>query len=649
MRPGDKALIAGRWRPGEDCGVMMRAVGRLTATGARLRDEAVRPRVMVASDIGRAGWGLVSAMLTVNLLLGLLPVAFILATSTVIGLVPSVVGAGPGSRALGTLQVSFLVAAVLFVIQQALVPVQAALGELARRRIDGQIYDRIIRRSLSGAGIGPMEDQDALTALKEVTRRLEGHWETPGLACVGLLALVARYTRLAALAALVGVVASWPAAVALLLATLMFRYGNRGGLRKYSQMFRTVAGVHRRGAYLREVALSAGPAKELRLFGLTPWLADRYRSEHKAWLAPVWRARRRIYLFPYLGYTAIGLAVATLTFVLLARAGAAHAISLTRLAIGLQATVAAIQLGSYYPESDQVTQRGMLIMTALGQFEASVASFRVREPEPAAPADPAAIGQPSLHFENIAFRYPGAGDDVISGLSLELPARQCTALVGVNGAGKTTIVKLLTRLHEPTAGNIRFGGTGIREFGVEAWRRQVSVVFQDFVRYELSIGDNIAFGAIHAPRDNERIRRAADAAGLAEVINRMPDGLDTPLSRAYAGGTDLSGGQWQRIAIARSLYALDAGARVLVLDEPTASLDVRAEAEFFDQFVALTQNVTSLLISHRFSTVRTADKIAVVAGGRVTEQGSHSALLDAGGRYAGLFHLQAERFGRQPQ
>jgi ATP-binding cassette subfamily B protein len=233
---------------------------------------------------------------------------------------------------------------------------------------------------------------------------------------------------------------------------------------------------------------------------------------------------------------------------------------------------------------------------------------------------------------------------VLDHLDLTLNAGDCTAIVGLNGAGKTTLVKLLARLYEPTSGAVQVDGRDAREFTVDAWRRQIGVIFQDFTRYELSVTDNIAVGAIERPVDMAVIRAAADKAGMVEAIDALPCGFDTLLARHYDDGAELSGGQWQRIAIARALYAVDAGARVLVLDEPTAALDVRAEAEFFDQFVALTRGVTTLLISHRFSSVRHADRIVVLEDGRVVEDGTHESLLAGGGRYADLFHLQAERF-----
>ena len=637
-------------------------------TWARWWDEAVAPRLLIIRYLPAAGSGLVMLLTIVNLLLGLLPVAFIVATSVVVGRVPDALAAGLGSSAWDGLVVAFLVAAALFVIQQAFVPAQTALGELAKRRVDGYIHDRIMGAALSSTGIGPMEDQAALDALKEASRRLDGNWETPGMACAGMLALIARYTRLVGFVIMVGLVASWLPAAALFVATMIFRYGNRGGLRKYSQAWSRVIGEYRHATYLRDLALHARAAKELRVFGLTAWLADRYATRYRSWLAPVWKLRRRIYLLPYLGYTALGLAVACVTFAVLARGAAEGGISLTELALGLQATVAALLLGAYYPESDDATQLGMLAATGLSRFERRVSELdatavalgeSASPPDPGqgpipvvagsadpATVDPATVSQARVRFAGVGFRYPGSSRDVLNGLELELTPGRCTALVGVNGAGKTTIVKLLARLYEPTAGAVRFGGHDIREFSVDAWRRQISVILQDFVRYELSVADNVAFGAPHVPRDEGRILRALERAGLGEVVAKLPRGLDTPLSRAYAGGADLSGGQWQRVAIARSLYALDAGARILVLDEPTSALDVRAETEFFDQFVELTEGVTSLLISHRFSSVRRADTIVVIDGGQVIEQGSHDELMAADGRYAELFRLQADWFAR---
>ena len=554
---------------------------------------------------------------------------------------------GTGSEAWDSLVVAFLAAAAIFVAQQVVSTAQASLGELVKRRVDGRLRDETMALTLSSTGVAPMEESATLDALSEATRSFESDWHTPGMACAGLLALIARYLRLAGFVAIVGVVLGWWVGALLLGSTMMFRYGNRGGLRKFSQVWREVVPLLREGDYMRQLSLDGGAAKETKIFGLTGWLVDRYQAVYLDSLEPVWAARRRIYLWPYLGYTVVGSASAALILVLLADGASSGEVSLTGLALGLQATVSALLLGEHYPEADVPTQFGMRAVSGLADVEAAMArveSSTGTSLSSESLVEARRVPATSLRFEGVSFSYPGSGRMVLDGLDLDLPVGLCTAIVGVNGAGKTTLVKLLTRLHDPTAGAIRADGVSIGALDVRAWRRQVSVIFQDFIRYQLSAADNIYLGAAHAPRDGDAIRRAAERAGALEAFASLPLGLDTILGRSYVGGVDLSGGQWQRLAIARSLYALEAGATVLVLDEPTSALDVRAEAAFFDSFVDLTRGVTSLLISHRFSSVRRADRIVVIDGGRVVEQGDHDELMRADGTYARLFRLQAERF-----
>lgn len=620
-------------------------------------DTAVRPRLLVVRLLPLAGRGLVAAVLAVDVALGLLPVAFLVATSVVVGQVPAAVAGGTGSVAWDRLVEVFLLATAAFVGQQVLAPVQAALNVRMKRVVDEHTLDSVLGTTLGSVSIAPMEDPAALDELQDVLRPYQRDFATPGEACGGSLALVARYLRLAVLGVLVGVLLHWWAGVAVVVATLVFRYGQRGGLRKYSQIWRDLLPVIRRSTYLHETAVGTGAAKEARVFGLADWLADRYVETHEEMYGRVARRRREVYLRPYLLYTAVGLALASAVLVAAARAAASGELALTDLALVLQATMAALLLGEYYVESDVPTQYGMLSVAAKERLEDRVAAAArptatltpapattaVTE-RPAAPAElPPAAPLESVRFEGVGFGYPGSRTLVLDGLELELPAGRSTAVVGVNGAGKTTLVKLLTRLYEPTSGRITVDGVDVADLDPHQWRRRIGVIFQDFLRFELSASDNIAVGAPHL-LDPDGVRAAAERAGVLDVVEALPRGLDTPLSRAYDGGADLSGGQWQRVAIARALYAVHAGARVLVLDEPTSALDVRAEVAFFDRFVELTRGVTSLLISHRFSSVRRADRIVVVDRGRVVELGSHDELMDSGGHYARLFRLQAERF-----
>jgi ABC-type multidrug transport system fused ATPase/permease subunit len=240
-----------------------------------------------------------------------------------------------------------------------------------------------------------------------------------------------------------------------------------------------------------------------------------------------------------------------------------------------------------------------------------------------------------IRFRNVTFTYPSGSEPVLSGFDLTIPAGTSLAIVGQNGAGKTTLAKLLCRLYDPQEGSIEVDGIDLRTLDVNAWRARLTAVFQDFVRFELPLRDNVAPRG--APDDT--IAAALDAAGAA---NLAP--LDTILSRGYPGGTDLSGGQWQRVALARALCAVQLGAGVVLLDEPTAQLDVRGEAEIFERVLGATRHTTTILVSHRFSTVRQADRICVLEQGRVVELGSHDELMAANGRYRTMFELQASRF-----
>jgi ATP-binding cassette, subfamily B, bacterial len=241
-----------------------------------------------------------------------------------------------------------------------------------------------------------------------------------------------------------------------------------------------------------------------------------------------------------------------------------------------------------------------------------------------------------IRFRNLRFAYPGGVQPVLDNFDLTIQAGSSLAIVGQNGAGKTTLAKLLCRLYDPQGGSIEIDGVDLRELDVDAWRARVAAVFQDFIRFELPLRDNVApYGA-----PDEIIQAALADAGAAQLA-----ALDTILARGYQGGTDLSGGQWQRIALARALCAVKQGAGVVLLDEPTAQLDVRGEAEIFERILAATRGITTILISHRFSTVRHAARICVLEHGRVVELGSHDELMAMGGRYRTMFDLQASRFG----
>jgi ATP-binding cassette subfamily B protein len=392
-----------------------------------------------------------------------------------------------------------------------------------------------------------------------------------------------------------------------------------------------VKAAQRDAEYAYRLAVDPPAAKELRLFGLGDWVLDRF-------------VERRTTLHR-LQYEATRLRERSLLSCL-AVVGVGNAVvfgALLRGDLALGSLVAFAQAAAGVSN----IAFGGLNWSLDGAAAPAAAVLRLREamaPVGAlAPGDQPAAGLPTreIRFRDVTFAYPtGAGRPVLAHLDLTIPAGSSLAVVGVNGAGKTTLAKLLCRLYDPQGGAIEIDGVDLRALDLAEWRRRVTAVFQDFVRFEWPLRDNVAPGG--AP--DEVVAAALAGAGATGLA-----ALDTVLARGYPGGTDLSGGQWQRVALARALAAVQLGAGVVLLDEPTAQLDVRGEAEIFDRVLAATRHCTTILVSHRFSTVRHADRICVLEHGQVVELGSHDELLATGGRYRTMFELQAQRFSEDDE
>jgi ATP-binding cassette subfamily B protein len=616
----------------------MRAAPSVLRERMLVARERAAGRLRIARLLPTAGRWTVAAAAFLQLVFGLVPVAFVIATSAVVGRVPPAVGHGLDSPEWWSLRNALLVTGGLFLAQQIAAPAQWALAETITWRVDRVVRERVADASFDPVGIASLEDVETADGLGDVVDPMRGYGFPLGSACAGLLGLVARYLQWALAAALIGWVYAWWAALATAAGALAVRVGNGSSSSRLGSFEGSQAPARRRRDYVRDLLLRPEPGKEVRVFGLVDWLRARYRTLALAAVTPVWRARRRIVLLPYVATAPLSLALAAVATVGAARAAAHGDLSLGELAFVLQAVVLVGSLGDFFFESDYQINVGMWTLGALERFERLTADERDT-------GDGNAEGLPreEIRFERVGFAYPGSAP-VLRGLDLTIPAGRSLAIVGLNGAGKTTLVKLLARLYEPDEGRILVDGAELRSLPARAWRRRLGAVFQDFVHYELPVADNVGFGAPALLADRGLVRSALERAGGGDLLEALPHGLETILSRSYAGGADLSGGQWQRVAIARALMAVEAGAGVLVLDEPTANLDVRAEAEFYDRFLEVTRGLTTILISHRFSTVRRADRIVVLEEGTVVEQGTHEELLTARGRYAELFRLQAERF-----
>ena len=548
-----------------------------------------------------------------------LPAVLALATGALVR------GASEGTSLVGPL------AAFALVVVVPINEVRWRLAEQLGMRVGDALDQRLMVSMLAPAGVAHLDD----VGLRDQMGRAATFWNSSlieGLISVavvrvgGALAVLVLAREVGVLTAgLVGgawIIAGW----------WSWRVATRG----LDAQFDKAADL-REVEYLTNIALTPGAGKDVRVFGLGPWFIARQSLLWRRAMEPLWSTRRRH--LP--GSAAVAFAVAAVhvvtVLVLLHRgAGAASA------ATALSALLATAGLGQI-PFGHYELEFGLRTVPANAAVSAAV-----REPRFLLPGVRPASDLPatSVRFEDVRFAYPADGREVLHGVDLELEAGTSTALVGVNGAGKSTIVKLLCRFYDPTSGTIAIDGIDLRAIDPHGWHARLAGLFQDFVRYPLSARDNIALRPTHHADDLdvEEVLAAARLAGIADELLALPDGIDTLVTRGFGGGHQLSGGQWQRLALARAIFAVQHGAGMLVLDEPTAHLDARAESNLYDRFLEVTNDVTTLLVSHRFSTVRRADRIAVLDGGRVTEQGSHDDLVALGGTYARLFKVQAAMF-----
>ena len=599
---------------------------RLVRLGSWRKRASGSPRPRALLLLWRASRPLSVAAVGFVVVEGALPVLVLIAMGRVTGEIPGAVTFGLSSPYGETLIVALAEAGVAYGLSLLRGPAEDALTAAASARVDALMQRRLVSAVCAPAGIEHLEDQEVLAQLASARGELLGG--QPSAAPMALVSQLGDRTG-GILACIVLMTFRWWLGLAMLAVWLGVRGPLASSLREQARRSRAAAAPLRRSWYVLGLAWKPAAAKEVRVFGLGDWLADRHRQEWLEGTEPAWRSLRRLERRAWLAgavvLAAYGLAAATLGL-----AADHHTISLQTLATMLPMLPATMAIGSVSYADISLEQ----LLAAVPDLESLTAGLARRAGMSAGGRAAAGLPAASVRLQRLSFTYPGACSPVLNGLDLELEIGSSLGLVGVNGAGKTTLVTLLARMREPTGGRILVDGVPLDELDARAWQRQVAVVYQDYARLPLSARENVAmFGRDEEP-DPAALSQAAARAGAAAIIERLPRGWDTILSPHYPGGVDLSGGQWQRIALARALYAVARGARVLVLDEPTAQLDVRGEAAFYEDFLELTAGVTSIVISHRFASVRRAHRIAVLDGGAITELGCHEELLAAGGTYA---------------
>jgi ATP-binding cassette, subfamily B, bacterial len=607
-----------------------------TARSLKERVGALRNLWPFLAMVWRTSPHLTAASLALRLLRALLPVATLyigkLIIDDVVLLVqtpqkPETFRQWLDSGLLNWLGLLLLAEFALAVLSDILGRIVSLIDGLLSERVSNASSVRLMEHAAT-LDLEDFEDADFQDQLERARRQTSGR-----MALMGLLFSQAQdMVTVASFAAGLVVYAPW--LIALLLLALVPAFLGEAHFNAQSYSLDYVRTPERRVLdYVRQTAASVETAKEVKIFGLNGFLIDRYvRLAGDFYAANRKLAVRRAGwggLFTAIGTTGYYLAYAYIAWRTLAGEFSVGDLTFLSGSFRRLRTLLEGLLASFSTTASQA-----LYLNDLFSF------FEV-EPEILSPDNPRPFPQPirlGFVFENVGFIYPGAERWAVRNLSFTLRAGEVLALVGENGAGKTTLVKLLTRLYDPDEGRILLDGHDLRDYDLNALRGNMGVIFQDFVRYNLSAADNIAVGRIDARDDRARIRRAAVRSQADDVIAKLPTGYDQMIGKRFKTGVELSGGEWQKIAIARA-YMREA--EVLILDEPTAALDARSEFEVFRRFKELSEGKTAILISHRFSSVRMADRILVLAEGKVEAAGTHDELIAQSGRYAELFELQA--------
>jgi len=571
----------------------------------------------------KAAPGLAAAWWAILLLRGILPAAFAIAMGALVGAVER------GGPLVGAL----VPAGAIFVLLQVLSPIHQAASANLGDRTAAWLYDRLTEACVRPPGLGHLEDP-TLAGDLTVARDFDLGMTGPPLAismdfiASGLVEMIGGLSSAVILATY-----AWWAPILLASAWLATHWLLRESAVWHDRNTDVVRAAQRDADYAYRLAVDPPASKELRLFGLADWTIDRFVARRTR-LHELQYAATRLRERPVIWSVLLVVSANVLVFWSLAIAASGGRISLGAVVVYAQCAVGVsmIAFGGFSWALDGAAAPVAAVLRLESAMRPAGALRPGHRPAAATPAH-------EIRLRDVTFAYGADASTppppVLEHLDLTIPAGSSLAIVGQNGAGKTTVAKLLCRFYDPQSGAIEVDGVDLRDLDLTSWRSRLAAVFQDFIRLELSLRDNVA----PAGAPDDVVRAALASAGATHLAD-----LDTVLARGYDGGTDLSGGQWQRVALARALAAVTLGAGVVLLDEPTAQLDVRGEAEIFDRLLAATRQCTTILISHRFSTVRHADRICVLEHGRVVELGTHDELMALAGRYRTMFDLQAQRF-----
>lgn len=595
-------------------------------------------RLQLLETASAAGRPLMTALTGLLLIQNVLPAASAL---TIAALVESLEGTASSE----TVETWWwlIVFAVLLAITHVIEAFARPLTQLAKARINGAHREEMASLASQTATLEALEEPKVRDLLRQAAAEPQNWTErTPGDGALAQLNLILRYAGAVSSCIVLALYVPWLVPV-LAVSAWLGREVRRRQWIAINRLWASQVAHGRVAGYWRDVITTPSTAKEAQIFGFGPWAIDRIQNKLHEMFDPCWRLGLRVQRQQVVPFVLVALPLAVVygsiaTSVVDGQATvAAEAAVLTAGWSVYQVVIAISDAFDIEGATPTLTSAKEL----RNRFTSSNGNKIVTSPEPATTCAPTA---PLVEMADIRFTYPGSDRPVLDGLDMRIAPGERLAIVGLNGAGKSTLIKVLAGLYEPTAGSISVNGTKLDSADIERWQRQIAVVFQDFIRYHLPARDNVTLGRPQSHVNEPALRAAAAESGFSSIVEGLADGWATPLARDRRGGVDLSGGEWQLAALARALYAVHTGARLLILDEPTAHLDVRTEAELFERLDDRPRDASVVLVSHRLSTVRRADRIVVLHNGTIIESGSHDELMAEQGSYARMFSLQSRRF-----